>query len=85
MGGTGGYQVDDSAQFSNLINELMRMNYHQVANGAGATGKNGGRPNGEKGRANSEKQATTSTAAAQQLTGGAKQGSGTSLGSQNAA
>jgi hypothetical protein len=29
MGGTGGYQVDgDSAQFSNLINELMRMNYH---------------------------------------------------------
>ena len=29
MGGTGGYQVDgDSTQFSNLINELMRMNYH---------------------------------------------------------
>jgi hypothetical protein len=28
MGGSGGYQVDDTAQFSNLINELMRMNYH---------------------------------------------------------
>ena len=28
MGGTGGYQVDDSSQYSNLINELMRMNYH---------------------------------------------------------
>ena len=52
MGGSGGYQVDDTAQFSNLINELMRMNYHQVANNTGPQTK---RPAGEKGRANSEK------------------------------
>lgn len=61
MGGQGGYQVDDTAQFSNLINELMRMNYHQVAsnnNGStsgNANGKTTGRAPGEKGRANSEK------------------------------
>lgn len=59
MGGTGGYQADDPAQFSNLINELMRMNYHQVAN-APASGKQ--RLPGEKGRANSEKQTTSTTA-----------------------
>lgn len=59
MGGQGGYQVDDTAQFSNLINELMRMNYHQVANNSsglsGGNGKTTGRAPGEKGRANSEK------------------------------
>ena len=59
MGGTGGYQVDgDSAQFSNLINELMRMNYHQMANqpASQATKSGVGNVNGAtKGRANSEK------------------------------
>lgn len=74
MGGTGGYQVDDSAQFSNLINELMRMNYHQVANQTGAASKGApGRTAGEKGRANSEKQ---STAQGSSLPGG-KQTAGT--------
>jgi hypothetical protein len=43
MGGTGGYQVDggDQAQFSNLINELIRMNYHQIANLPASTTKSG--------------------------------------------
>jgi hypothetical protein len=43
MGGTGGYQVDgnDQAQFSNLINELIRMNYHQIANQPASSAKNG--------------------------------------------
>ena len=66
MGGTGGYQVDgDSAQFSNLINELMRMNYHQMANqpasqAAKTVGTGGG---ANKGRANSEKQPSTANTA----------------------
>ena len=41
--------MDDQAQFSNLINELIRNNYHQVATSKAT------RPPGEKGRANSEK------------------------------
>ena len=63
MGGTGGYQVDgnDQAQFSNLINELIRMNYHQIANQPASSAKNGQQIPGTKGRANSEKTGTTSS------------------------
>jgi hypothetical protein len=78
MGGTGGYQVDgDSAQFSNLINELMRMNYHQMANQpASSAVKNGANGLGAtKGRANSEKQPSTTQ---QNVPGGMKSGNGPS-------
>ena len=68
MGGTGGYQVDgDSAQFSNLINELMRMNYHQMANQPASQAAKGGNVSSgggaTKGRANSEKHPSTANAA----------------------
>ena len=57
--------VDQQAQFTSLINELMRMNYHQIANqpasaNAKNTPSNGTAP---KGRANSEKTANTSNVA----------------------
>ena len=51
----------DQAQFSNLINELIRMNYHQMANQPASTAKSGQQVPGTKGRANSEKTGTTNT------------------------
>jgi hypothetical protein len=47
--------VDESQNFNNLINELMRMNYHANANTNGAKKGLGG---ATKERANSEKQGT---------------------------
>jgi len=52
----GGYQGEDSHQFNNLINELMRMNYHQTGAGTSTPGQ---KKTVGKDRANSEKNQST--------------------------